>query len=184
MRLLSAFLVILSGCMVFDESMRRPRPNDAGANDASADDGGTSEAGPDDAGADSPSDGPPIDPAVCTMAVPAGSGGGNCGGNGSGSYNGESETEPNDVTAQALTRRKIVCGAVDGQDTDRYAFTVAAKDCYEIVFQTDGAIAVVTAPSAAPQTFDTDRQVGFQAAAAGSVEVTINGKGRYRLLLR
>jgi hypothetical protein len=183
MRLLSASLLLLCSCMVFDESMRRPHADDAGVN-APLTDAGSIDAGSIDAGSSSSSGGTGFDAAVCAMAVPAGSGGGNCGGNGSGNYNGANETEPNDPTPQTLTRRNIVCGAVDGADVDRFAFAVQAKDCFELVFETDGPTALVTAPSAVDQTFDSNKQVGFQAAAAGTVTVTVRGAGHYRLLVR
>jgi hypothetical protein len=181
MRIFSTSLLILSGCMVFDESMRRHQEN--GSANAPAPDASIDAAPAVDAGSTSSSSGgTPADPAVCVLQVGPGHGVGQCGGKGGGSFPNVAETEPNDATAQSLTLGTGVCGGVGDQDEDRFTLSVASG-CYEMIFGTDGAVADFTPPGAATQTLTTNQQLTFQ-AAAGVVDVTIHGKGHYRLLIR
>jgi hypothetical protein len=149
--LLFAFGTV-TGCSVFDESMRRPK-SDAGASSASGMVPSSTAA--------APSTSAPPSPLTCSVDAPEGSGTPACGGvGGERGLEGRAESEPNDTSPEMLTRDALVCGTVAGADVDTFQLPVAGGDCLDVFAQLDGASATLHVPGeAASLTFDetTDR---------------------------
>src|SRR5687768_1773398 len=123
--------ILLARCMVFDESMRRPRSSDGGT----------------DGAAPAPSSsGEPVDPARCSVEAEPSVGAAGCGGAGGGLFPGNLEIEPNNQSAQSLTLGTVVCGTVIDDDVDQFSFTVDSDPCFVLLYQTAGAGLIVEGP--------------------------------------
>lgn len=156
---LAILVIALSGCMIFDESMRRSHA-DGGAQESSS-------------GAATSSSGAAE---TCSVTASGGGGAGGCPGTAAETYDG---TVLRGASA-SLTRERAVCG----EGTAQLSLTVSADECVNVFFSGTSGTARVTGPDGETETLRDTSSVGLHATSAGTITIDVQSSGTWKLVAR